>query len=265
MNKTNELVAMPKGTPCEIQGEISYQLEPKKTMYGKGGYSQFIVVDDETGKIGVNLNLPSIQEGFTKGEKVHIKGKVDKYPDKKQPLLPNGTYPIRTSVVAEWFERYRDADDFTEGMKEITNETQPIVKAENFLYIQEGDYLVKKATKEELDKKMWENKDLRIVKQSALKAAVELCVNEKIKLQDLFKIADKFVDYVYNEDDKFAIVTEAQLIKSGLITLTKPQALAWLDKHIPEMPLTDDMSLTEYKDKPLDELLEIIERVALSI
>jgi hypothetical protein len=258
MNKTNELVAMPKGTPCEIQGEISYQLEPKKAIYGKGGYSQFIVVDDETGKIGVNINLPSIQEGFTKGEKVHIKGKVDKYPDKKQPLLPNGTYPMRTSVVAEWFERYQDVQDFPA----TNNEVQTVIPQTTVLV---GDYLVKKATKEELDKKMWEDKDLRIVKQSALKAAVELCVNDNIKLQDLFKMANKFVDYVYNEDDKFAIVTEAQLIKSGLVTLTKPQAIAWLDKHIPEMPLTDDMSLTEYKNKTLEELLEIIERVALSL
>jgi hypothetical protein len=161
---------------------------------------------------------------------------------------------MRTSVVAEWIERYQDVQDFPVSKTAEIPGTVPV-----------GDYLLKKTTKEVEDKQMWADKDLRIVKQSALKAAVELCVNEKIKLQDLFKIADKFVDYVYNEDDKFAIVTEAQLIKSGLITLTKPQAIAWLDKHIPEMPLTDDMSLTEYKDKPLDELLEVIERVALSI
>ena len=39
-------------------------------------------------------------------------------------------------------------------------------------------------------------RDLKIVKQSCLKAAVELCNSDKIKLNQVLTLADKFVDWV---------------------------------------------------------------------
>jgi len=56
----------------------------------------------------------------------------------------------------------------------------------------------------EMTKEEWEEKDRRIVKQCALKAAVDFFSNSNdvIGADDVLDVADKFVAWVYNEEVK---------------------------------------------------------------
>ena len=80
MNKITELHSMPKGSDCEIEGAVTYEQEPKESKFGKG-LNQFIVVADDSDSVGVNVTVPSKDDGFLMDETIHIVGKVDKSGD----------------------------------------------------------------------------------------------------------------------------------------------------------------------------------------
>lgn len=53
-------------------------------------------------------------------------------------------------------------------------------------------------------------RDLKIVKQSCLKASVELCTAGEIKLKDIIKTAEKFVSWVNGSDEGFTSVPKKE-------------------------------------------------------
>jgi len=53
-------------------------------------------------------------------------------------------------------------------------------------------------------------RDLKIVKQSCLKASVELCTAGEIKLKDVIKTAEKFVNWVNGSDEGFTSVPKKE-------------------------------------------------------
>ena len=272
MNNIIDLHKTPKGSPCEIKGEIVYENPPKPSRYGKG-LNQFIVVQDNLqdrlSAVGVNINVASVEEGFQKGEKVLVRGKVDKYPDKTQQLNPDGTYPMKTSVKADYIERFVEPEDFpTESPSSptpVTGFPVSVMSADDVKAANTPRPVYVDAKAEE--KAMWAKKDLIVAKQSACKTVGKWISDGKIELKDYFGWCTRLVDYFYNEDDKFAVITEANLMVSKLVNVTKTQALAWIEKHLKGTDVEQDpcgiLHVKELDKQTLDELLKTIEKLSL--
>ena len=63
----------------------------------------------------------------------------------------------------------------------------------------------------DVDPNVWIEKDRKIVKQSMLKAAVELAKNQEgVTPENVMAIADKFVAWVYNKETKAGVKTETK-------------------------------------------------------
>ena len=54
------------------------------------------------------------------------------------------------------------------------------------------------------------DRELKIIKQSCLKASVELCTAGEIKLKDVIKTAEKFVNWVNGSDEGFVSVPKKE-------------------------------------------------------
>ena len=260
MNQISELSKLPKGTDVEFKGTVSYENPPRAAMYG-GGFSQFVVVKDGEFGIGVNIPVKSPDEGYTKGVNLIVKGKVDKYPDKKQPLTEDGTFPMRTSIKATIVEEYRQVEEFPQ--QEYTEET--VVTKESIVK-EKPSYTVAKNTEKEAERIMWEKKDLVTAKESACKTVGKWVSDGKIELIDYFKWCTKLVDYFYNEDEGFDLIVEANLMASGLVEVTKAQAATWIKSHMKGTELTlEGLNVPALDKQTLPELLETAVRVATSI
>jgi len=78
-----------KGTSnVEIEGEVTYVLAPNHIEPKPGGkqfnafWSQFIVLADNTDKIGVSLTFGDEEDQVKKGDRIKVKGKIDEYEDR---------------------------------------------------------------------------------------------------------------------------------------------------------------------------------------
>jgi len=78
-----------KGTSnVEIEGEVTYVLAPNHIEPKPGGkqfnafWSQFIVLADDTGEIGVNLTFGDEGDQVKKRDRIKVKGKIDEYEDR---------------------------------------------------------------------------------------------------------------------------------------------------------------------------------------
>ena len=273
MNKISELHSMPKGGECEVTGIITYEAEPKPVKYGQG-LNQFVVIEDDAqggiNSVGVNISLSKVEDGFRKGEKIVIKGKVDKYPDRKQPLQQDGTFPMKTSLKATTIERVVNEGDFRE-QEECTDEPVEEVKTKEEIVKSEKptNYAVAKGVEEEKKRIMFAERDLVVAKESACKTVATWVVSGHIVLKDYFFWVQKLIDCFYNEDDKFAIITQANLISSGLVTVTKAEALTWIrdhmwdTEHATEPDLIKALHVKPFDKQLLPELLNTIEKLSL--
>ena len=279
MDRIKDLHGKAKGTEVEIQGEVAYDSAPKQVRYGQG-FNQFLVIQDdpEGGMNGIGCNVPmaNVDQGFAKGNSVTIKGKVDKYADRKQPLKPDGTYPVKTSIKVEHIEEFVQAEEFATTDKvtspvpgEIPDVTASVMSPKD---LAEADRPAPKngysqAKKEE--KEMWAAKDLVVAKQSACKTVGKWIDSGKIQLKDYFKWCAKLVDFFYNTDDSFALITEANLIQSGLITVTKAEAISWIEIHVKgtdvEQDLCGILHVKALDKQTLPELLNTIGKLSLAI
>jgi len=78
-----------KGTSnVEIEGEVTYALSPNHIEPKPGGkqfnafWSQFVVLADDTDKIGVSLTFGDEGDQVKKGDRIKVKGKIDEYEDR---------------------------------------------------------------------------------------------------------------------------------------------------------------------------------------
>ena len=273
MDRISDLHAKPKGTEIEIQGEITYDSAPKQVRYGQG-FSQFIVVHDSgegaLGGIGCNVPLSNVDQGYRKGETVTVRGKLDKYADRKQPLLPNGTYPVKTSVKVEHIEEFTQIQNYPE--EEVPASPTNVMSKEDVREANKpprNGYIIAKEVEEEKKRIIFEKKDLITAKESACKTVGKWIESGKMELKDYFKWCNYLVDYFYNEDDKFAIITEANLMISGLITVTKAEALNWIEMHLKGTDVAQDVTgilhVKALDKQTLNELLETIGKLSLVI
>lgn len=170
-----EIKEMPRaseGDTIELEGKVIRALKPNEGEYG---WSQFVVLKDETGEQGVWLKLDSDQDKVSKGASLKVKGKVGKdYKDDKgvtKRSLNNCTF---------------------EGDKKETVSTSSQDNGNG-----RDDYWAKKF---EWDKKV----HFSIVRQCAIKAVTELAKVDPgkdflIKVnteKDFFIFAEKIVDFI---------------------------------------------------------------------
>lgn len=245
MNKALEISDLEKGKQVAIQGEITYSMEPRQ--YGKS-ISQFVVIQDETGKQGCNISLPSMEDKLENGSNVHVEGVVDKYPDKKNPN-PDGSLPIATSVKGRVMEHYTNAEDFPYGANvgksykdeedEIKNmqkaeekakvlpaksERQPVELRNQQKVYTNNDYWKDKFLLDVERQVMQKENNKLIVRECAIKAATEITsaqlTGEKLvfAVDGYLKLADIVVDWINTNSQEKERITERDLILSGAKT-----------------------------------------------
>lgn len=185
----------------EIEGEVTYTMAPRfvEGDNEKGHYefySQFVVIEDETGKIGCSITIEKEEYKLEKGVIARVKGKLEEYKDKKGQMVKKiqgklvgiskggKVTDVQQEVAEEFFEEKR-----TEAMKnQIIKENKLTEKIK-----------ANQITSEPIDKNdIWEAKDLRIARECAVKAVTELAVAKIITGTDFFHFANTIVKYIYN-------------------------------------------------------------------
>ena len=207
----------------EIEGEVAFEMSPKHIEGDNERghydfYSQFVVIDDGTGKIGCGVSIEKEEYRLKKGVVARIKGKLEEYKDKKGEMvkkLQGKLIAISkgdeiTDVQQEVAEGY-----FEEKGKEATKE--PVV----------NNVITDKPNVVKAD--VWEAKDLRIARECAVKAVTELICAKIMKSKDFFSFSNTIVKYIYNGNQQ----QEAK--PKGKPATAKEEKLA-LARHLAEAP-----------------------------
>jgi len=142
--------------------------QPRDSEYG---WSQMIVLKDDTGEIGSWINIASAEDAYKVGQYIKVQGKVSKYVKGGKPgiSLNNG------NVIDE----IKKVEDVSQEKPISQPNTQPV--------------------KQEKDMdKVWEDKDLRMARESALKNIADYVGTNLVKLEERFKYAQEDVDFIYN-------------------------------------------------------------------
>lgn len=297
MNKILEVLDLDKGKQVEIQGQVTYTLEPRQ--WGKS-ITQFVVVQDETSKVGCNISLTSKEDKLENGNNVHIEGVVDKYPDKKNPL-PDGSFPIATSVKGRVMEHYTKAEDFPYGanvgeshidepkeedpIKKMTSAipsvmptSKPTLPAKSERKLVElkkppnqytnNDYWKDKFLLDVERQKMQTENNKLIVRECAIKAATEITVaqisqGEVLAVDGYLKLADIVVNWINTDPKAEKQEVEEDLILSG--AKTKAEIIEYITEIREGTPYEKDAEfyvglgcqLLKAQTKP--ELIETVE------
>lgn len=185
----------------EIEGKVTYEKVPRHVEGDNERghydfYSQFVVIDDGTGKIGCNVSIEKEEYRLEKGIMARVKGKLEQYKDKNgetQKSLKGSLVAIsrgnkETNVQLEVAKEYFDdkAKETIEVMSPLTAAIPAIMPTS-------------KPVEKPIDKNaIWEAKDLRIARECAVKAVTELVCVKIMKNKDFFVFADTIVKYIYN-------------------------------------------------------------------
>jgi len=179
----------------ELEGKVNYVKSPRHLEGNnqKGHYSfwsQFVVIEDDTGKIGCNINLTDEKFQLKKEDVVKVKGKVDEYEDKngeKQKIL-------RASLLTK-----------NQFFDKKSNEIETSVESQPYAFneLEKKDPMYKKPSNlpergHSQTDNIWEKKDLRIARECAVKAVTDLVCNKIMDSKHFFSFADTIVKYIYN-------------------------------------------------------------------
>lgn len=186
-----EIKEMPRaseGDTLELEGTAIKALKPSEGEYG---WSQFVVLKDETGELGCWLKLDSEEDKVPKGISLKVKGKVSKeYKDSKGVMkrsLNNCTF---------------------EGDKKGISSTQNNGNKD--------DYWSKKLELD-IERFEWDKKrDLRnqmiISRECAFKAATELVCAENVEgatFEKIFTLSDKIKSHYFKDKE----ITSENIVK----------------------------------------------------
>jgi len=198
----------------EIEGKVTYKKAPRHIKgENKDGhynfYSQFVVIDDGTGKIGCNVTFKKEEHKLKKDVVARVKGKLEEYKDKngemqkslKGKLIGISKGGKETDVQLEVAKEF-----FDDKAKEI--ETSVESQPHAFSELEKKDPMYKKPPTEKPSNNIWEAKDLRIARECAVKAVTELVCAKIMKSKDFFNFADSIVKYIYNGVEKEATKEE---------------------------------------------------------
>ena len=185
--KIEEMVRATEDDQVELEGKVFRANDPNEGEYG---WSQFIVVKDDTAEQGCWLKLDGEEDKVSKGSTISLKGKVGKeYTDKrgkKARSVNNCEFSVKSS----------DTKDIQET--ETTNGTKDNYWEKKFKYEVQRDPKIQ----------------LFIVRQCAIKAATELATSLSksfpIKTEkEYFDCADKIEAHIYRDlmiDESVAIL-----------------------------------------------------------
>jgi len=185
----------------EIEGEVTYtevpehRISPPDAKKEYDFWSQFVVIDDGTGKIGCSVSVKDKDDGITKGAIARVKGKLTEWQGKRKiqgKLIAISKGGKVTDVQQERAEEY-----FEEKAKEekytIPKEFCDKRTAKNI----DRQEKVSQA-KANVEDNKWEARDLRIARECAVKAVTELVTAKIMEGKDFFRFADTIVKYIYN-------------------------------------------------------------------
>lgn len=147
---------------------------PNKPRESQYGWSQFIVLKDDTAEVGSNINIENAEEAYKIGQYIKIKGKISHYKSRGKPCLSINGNVIDEIVQVEKVSQEKPVES------EKKSEEEPVEKQEKDM------------------NKVWEEKDLRIARECAIKAVTELSINGRLIDSDYFGFANTIVDYIYN-------------------------------------------------------------------
>jgi len=167
----------------EIEGSITYTKDPRHVEGDneRGHYdfwSQFIVIDDGTGKIGCNCSIAKEEYMLKVGVVAKVKGKLEQYEDKNGEIQKS----IRCSLVGI------SEEDKTTDAQQKTAEG----------YFEDKTKEEKKIPIREISENVREENELRIVREVAIKASTELVCAKVMKSKDFFTFSNTIVKYIYN-------------------------------------------------------------------
>jgi len=185
----------------EIEGEVTYAMMPRNVTGDneKGHYdfwSQFVVINDGTGKIGCSVSIEKEEYKLRKEVVARVKGKLEEYKNKdgemvrkiKGKLIAISKGDSVTDVQQEMAEEY-----FEEKAKE-EKKVDP-----SFVGEKVQEVILNRVVEKPIDKNnVWEIKDLRIARECAIKAVTELVANKIMESKDFFVFANTIVKYIYN-------------------------------------------------------------------
>ena len=180
----------------EIEGEVTYAMTPRNVTGDneKGHYdfwSQFVVIDDGTGKIGCSVSIEKEEYKLRKEVVARVKGKLEEYKNKDGEIVRK----IKGKLIA-----ISRGDKVTDVQQEVAEEYfEEKAAAEKEMAVEKEvakEFFEDNAKKPPVDK--WEAKDLRIARECAIKAVTELVANKIMESKDFFVFANTIVKYIYN-------------------------------------------------------------------
>ena len=169
-----------------IEGRITRVLKPRESQYG---WSQFVVLKDDTGEMGSNINIENEEVKYQGGEYIQVKGKVSHYVKGDKPNVS-----LNGNVLDEIQKDENDslAKPIEQPISQPINQPQKEVKRE----YTKDDYWYDKTLREIDNNKC-------IVRECAIKAVSEqVARNNPFAITDktmFFGFADEIIDYIYNE------------------------------------------------------------------
>ena len=187
-----------------IEGKIiKTPKEPRDSEYG---WSQMIILKDDTGEIGSWINIESAEDAYKVGQYIKVKGKVSKYVKGGKPGISLNNANVIDAIVKVDEDVSQDKPQPT--IQKVQNLVQEIAKEK----VEEKEYT---------NNDYWHDKTLRdiennkcIVRECAIKAVTELAkaitANEEVfDEKSYFEFANKIVDYINNEITGEAITKES--------------------------------------------------------
>jgi len=186
-------------------GEVTYVMAPKRIEPKPGGkqfnpfWSQFIVVKDDTEKIGASITFGEEEDKVGVGDEIKVKGKIDEYPDK------NGV--MQKKLVGKIIKEEVESEEGTKVTDTVDKVTEKTIK-----------------NREQVEK--------RNRREKAIEVASNLMVADKLKSsKELFTFAEIVVKYIYNgykggikEEEEEEKIGEAEG-KTELEVIIKPNEI----------------------------------------
>lgn len=211
----------------EIEGKVTYEKSPRNiTGDNERGHfdfwSQFVVIEDSTGKIGCNVSIEKEEYRLKKGVIARVKGKLESYKDKNGEVQKS----LKGKLIG-----------ISEGGK--TTDVELEVAEEYFDKKAKEEEKVKLAEKPASN--IWEAKDLRIARECAVKAVTDLVCAKIMKSYYFFTFADTIVKYIYNGVEKQE-ESKADRIKKAREIVEAPGKVEVRDEDapFPDEKITDE-------------------------
>lgn len=188
MNRTKD------GDVVEIEGKVITVKDPKE---GEFGWSQRVTIKADGIKQGCWIYFDDKDEQIKQGAYIKIRGKVDEYDFKGKSYKSVNGNVIDETVEAEDFKEEENVSQAKQAVEKPVE--KPIQEPEKDM------------------NKVWEEKDLRIARECAIKAVTEMVGYEVFPCSlkftgEYFKFADEIVNYIYNG---YKITSEAIIKEFG--------------------------------------------------